>query len=158
MKREPHHKDETKMEQLVVFQLQEQDYAVNIFSVQEIIHVGYITRVPRTPSYIKGIINLRGKIIPVIDLNKRFHFGREMASTGEERIIVVEVQGAVMGIMVDAVTQVLNVPQSQVAFPPAISEGKVAGLLKAVVPLDDRIIMVLDLEKVFSTLEKDHIA
>lgn len=155
MKKEAAPQEKVLTEQLVVFSLGEQYYGVSIFSVQEIIRIDHLTPVPRTPSFVQGIINLRGKIIPVIDLKKRFNCSREMAATGEERIIVIEAQGTVMGMMVDQVTEVISVPRSQLGVPLQIGEGKVAGLLKAVIPRGDGMIMLLDMEKVFCSLQKE---
>ncbi len=152
---------EEKMAELVVFRLKKEKYAVNMLSVQEIIPVGYLTCVPRTPAFIKGIINLEGKIIPVIDLKKRFFFSREGILTGDERIIVVENKGAVMGIIVDGVTRVLRLPAAQIKppEPPFLTdEGICAGLIYRAGPLHDRIIRLLDLDSIFGAIRKDHIA
>ena len=105
------------MEQLVVFRLGNEEFCVQILQVQEIILLSPITRVPKTPAFVEGVINLRGEIIPVVDLRKRF--GLEVGELGEDaRIVVVEVEGNLVGMIVDEVTQTLSIPASQLQPPP----------------------------------------
>ena len=95
--------------QLVVFDLNEEAYGVDISQVREIIRMQEITRVPRAPEFIEGVINLRGKVIPVVDLRARFSMpGTER--TDEHRIVVVDVDGQDIGMVVDAVTEVSRIP------------------------------------------------
>ena len=103
--------------QLVSFRLAEEEYGIEITKVQEIILLGEITRVPRTPDYIKGLINLRSEVIPVVDFRRRFGLPAQ-EPTDETRIMVVNVRGKTLGMIVDAVSEVLRVPQAQIVPPP----------------------------------------
>ena len=98
---------ETDELQLVIFDLAAETYGVDIGSVREIIRMQETTKVPRTPDFVEGVINLRGKVIPVIDLRKRFGFKRAEA-TKDTRIVVVDIDGNDIGVVVDAVTEVLR--------------------------------------------------
>ena len=95
-------------EQLVNFSLGSEEFGVDIMRVQEIIRIPPITRVPKAPDYVEGVINLRGNVIPVISLRTRFGMGR-VEETDLSRIIVLQVQTKVFGIRVDAVTEVLRI-------------------------------------------------
>lgn len=134
-------------EQLVVFQLSEQIYGIDIASVYEIIRMEKITRVPRTPDFVEGVINLRGKIIPVIDLCKRFNliFSER---TNTSRIIIVDVGGSTIGMIVDAVSEVLRVRSDSIEPPPPIVHGIDAAYLRGIAIMDNRLIILLNLEKI----------
>ena len=104
--------------QLVTFSIGEEDFGVDILKVQEIIRMMDITKVPRAPEFVEGVINLRGKVIPIIDLRRRF--GRTPKPHDKDtRIIVIEMSGIIVGFVVDAVSEVLRIPKSTVeAAPP----------------------------------------
>ncbi|OPY58800.1 MAG: Chemotaxis protein CheW [Pelotomaculum sp. PtaU1.Bin035] len=134
-------------DQMVVFQLTEQTYGIDIASVYEIIRMEAITRVPRTPGFVEGVINLRGKIIPVIDLCKRFNL-QLTERTGSSRIIIVNVAGNTIGMIVDAVSEVLRVPLDSIEPPPPMIHGIDAAYLKGIAILDSRLVILLNLEKI----------
>ena len=140
--------------QLVGFRLAEEEYAVEITKVQEIILPGEITRVPRTPDYIKGLVNLRSEVIPVVDLRCRFGLPAQ-EPTEETRIMVINVHGKTMGMIVDAVTEVLRVPQGQVISPPPAVVTSDREYLTGLVHLDDRLLILLDIEQVLGDVEED---
>jgi len=105
--------------QLVVFSLGQESYGVDIYRVREIIRVPAITRVPRAPEYVEGVINLRGGVIPVIDLRKRF--GMEKGEvTDERRIVVAELGSQTVGVIVDGVSEVLEVNEADIAPPSGV--------------------------------------
>ncbi|WP_165225242.1 chemotaxis protein CheW [Aquisphaera insulae] len=138
--------------QLVGFRLDEEDYAIAITKIQEIILMKPITRLPQVPDFIEGLINLRGSVIPIVNLRKRFGLpAREIDD--ETRTIVVNVQDKTVGVVVDAVTQVMRINRDQVQPPPlgvlAVSHRYLAGLAK----LDDRLLIILDIEKLFEADE-----
>ncbi len=143
--------------QLVVFTLRSGDniceYGVPITQVQEINRLTKPTKLPQVPDFVEGIINLRGKIIPVIDLKKRFAMsGAEQ--TDDSRIIVVEVGGQTVGIVVDEVTEVLRLPVASIEPPPAIIGGITAEYLTGVGKLDNRLLIMLDMTKILTETEK----
>ncbi|MGI6711734.1 MAG: chemotaxis protein CheW [Bacillota bacterium] len=150
--------EEVLIEQLVVFKLDEQNFAFNIASVHEIIRMEYITSVPRTPPFLKGVINLRGRIVPVIDLKKRFSLDRETEVTGETRIVIVDAEKDIVGVIVDAVTEVLSLSRSDIEPTPPAVEDVDAAFIRGVGKVDERLIMLLDEKNVFGVLEKSNIA
>lgn len=134
--------------QMVVFRLADEEYAVPITQVQEINRMTEVTRVPRTPEYVEGIINLRGRVIPVIDLKKRFGLAsRERGA--ETRIVVVEVRGETVGMVVDAVTEVLHLDGSDIEPPPPAATSVDAAYIQGVGKVEDRLLILLDLDEVF---------
>jgi purine-binding chemotaxis protein CheW len=139
--------------QLVSFLIGEEEYGVDILLVQEIIRMMEITKVPNAPDFVDGVVNLRGRIIPVIDLRTKLGMPRKEHDKNT-RIIVVEVAGKTVGFIVDAVTEVLRIPASITEPPPEIVAGVNAEFIKAVGKLDDRLLILIDLEKILSTQEK----
>lgn len=143
--------------QLVVFILKQADqtceYGVPITKVQEIISMATPTKMPQTPDFVEGIINLRGKIIPIIDLKKRFEMGKSDL-TGDTRSVIVEVEGQTIGIIVDEVTEVLRLQGENIEPPPAVIGGITAQYLTGVGKIDDRLLILLDMDKILSEDEK----
>ena len=131
----------------VTFFLEEEEYALPISQVQEIKRVGDITRVPNAPEHVRGVMNLRGRIVPVIELKKRLSLGEAMIDQ-ESRIVVVEQGRKVLGLMVDRVAQVLNMSTGQIEDAPEevvlIQENYIRGVGK----MDERMIILLDLEQI----------
>ncbi len=147
---------ETAEVQLVVFRLGAEEYGVPITQVQEINHLSTPTRIPRSPAFVEGVINLRGKVIPVIDLKKRFELERT-EYTEDARIVVVEISGHTVGVIVDEVSEVLRLPTSSIDPPPAIIAGITAEYLRGVGKLQDRLLILLDLEKILTEREKSEL-
>lgn len=137
--------------QLVSFRLAQEEYGVEITKVQEIILMGEITRVPQTPDYIKGLINLRSTVIPIVDLRLRFGLAQEAASD-ETRIMVVNVAGKTIGIIVDAVSEVLRISKEQIAPPPTVA-GLGREYLTGLVKLENRLLILLDIDKILGSEE-----
>lgn len=140
---------ENELLQLVSFVVGDEEFAVPILSVQEINRMMQITRVPQSPPFVEGVINLRGKIIPVIDLRKRFGMGG-LENTADARIIVVEVQNRVIGFTVDRVNEVLRLSSDIVDPPPSMVCGIDSDYVQGVGKLDDRLLILLSLERLFS--------
>ena len=143
--------------QLVVFMLKQGDmvceYGVPITQVQEIITMTRPTQLPQAPDFVEGIINLRGRIIPIIDLKKRFQMGNSDI-TGDTRSVVVEVEGQTMGIIVDEVSEVLRLANSDIEPPPAIIGGITAEYLTGVGKIEGRLLILLDMNKILTDKEK----
>ncbi len=138
--------------QLVVFTLATEEYALPITRVQEINRIVAITKLPQTPDFMEGIINLRGRLIPVIDLRKRFSLA--IADyTDDSRIIVVEIGNQTVGIIVDAVTEVVRL-QSDSIEPPPMAFAIDAQYIQGVGKLDNRLLILLDLDRTLSTNEE----
>lgn len=139
--------------QLVSFRLAQEEYAITITKVQEIILMGEITRVPQTPVYIKGLINLRNTVIPIVDLRLRFGL-EERPGDDETRIMVMNVSGKTIGIIVDAVSEVLRIAQQQISAPPPTVAGLGREYLTGLVKLDKRLLILLDIDKIL-TVEQE---
>ncbi len=133
--------------QLVVFDLNSEAYGVDISAVREIIRMQEITRVPRAPEFVEGVINLRGKVIPVVDLRARFHMAKADHNT-DNRIVVVDVSGQDIGMVVDAVTEVSRVPSSSIEPPSSVITTNDSGYMTGIVKADDKLIILLDISKV----------
>ena len=132
--------------QVVLCELAGELYGVDIARVEEIIRLPEITRVPRAPHSVEGVINLRGTVIPVVDL--RQVLGLPMSEpTKSSRVVVVEVSQHTIGMIVDAVTEVLRVPESAVEPPSAIVTDLDTTDLRGIAKLDGRLVMLLDLDR-----------
>jgi purine-binding chemotaxis protein CheW len=140
--------------QLVTFGVGNEEFAIPILSVQEINRMMQITRVPHAPEFVEGVINLRGKIIPVVDLRKRFGLS-EIENASDTRIVVVEVASRVIGFTVDRVSEVLRVPTSIVEPAPAMVAGIDADYVEGVGKLEDRLLILLSLGRLFNVEELD---
>ena len=139
--------------QLVVFQLGAELYGVDIARVHEIIRLQTITRVPRAPSFVEGVINLRGKVIPVVDLRRRF--GLPTAEhTRATRIVVVEIGDQVVGIIVDSVSEVLRVSTATIEPPSPVVAGIDSEYLHGIAKLPERLVILLDLDRVLAREER----
>jgi purine-binding chemotaxis protein CheW len=141
-----------EMFQLVSFTLGREEFGVDILRVQEINRMVTVTSVPNSPSFVDGVINLRGKVIPIIDLRTRFGMPRKEHDKNT-RIVVIELKNNIVGFVVDAVSEVLRIPRSVTEPPPAVVAGIHADYITAVGKLEDRLLILLDLEKVFSVEE-----
>ncbi len=139
--------------QLVSFIIGNEEFAVDILFVHEINRMLQITKVPNSPDFVEGVINLRGRVIPVIDLRCKLGMERK-AYDKNTRIIVVEVEGKMVGFIVDAVNEVLRIQKSITEAPPELVTGINSEYIKAVGKLEDRLLILLDLEKVISNEQK----
>lgn len=143
--------------QLVTFEVAGEEFAVDILSVHEINRMMELTRVPQSPPEVEGVINLRGRIIPVLDLRKRF--GMPGGNRDEHnRIIVVEVLGRVLGFIVDRVHEVLRIDSSIVEPAPAMVCSIDSDFISGVGKLQDRLIILLDLARLFQNQTTEKIA
>lgn len=132
-------------QQLVTFGLGTEEFGVDIMCVQEIIRIPPITRVPKAPSYVEGVINLRGNVIPVISLRTRFSMDR-VEETDLSRIIVLQVQNKVFGIRVDAVTEVLRLDTEAIEPPPPVALGMDSRFILGVGKIQERLLILLNLD------------
>jgi purine-binding chemotaxis protein CheW len=133
--------------QIVGFRVGRETFGVDIALVHEIVRVPEITAVPDAPDFIEGVINLRGKIISLVDLRKRFR-EKEVARTRKNRVIVVEFEQKFVGLIVDAASEVLRVPASEIEPPPAVFEHGELNYVTGVAKANGRLIILVDLAKV----------
>ena len=150
--KEMHRVESAGSMQLVSFRLLQEEYGIEITKVQEIILMGEITRIPQTSDYIKGLINLRSTVIPVVDLRLRFGLPPQ-AATDETRIMVVNMAGKTVGIIVDAVSEVLRISRDQISPPPPTVAGLGRDYLHGLVNLENRLLILLDIDKILSEEE-----
>jgi purine-binding chemotaxis protein CheW len=148
--------DSTELLQLVSFIIGNEEFAVDILYVQEINRMIQITKVPNAPDFVDGVINLRGRVIPVIDLRCKLGMTKKEQDKNT-RIIVVEVGGKTVGFIVDAVNEVLRIPKNITEPPPELVSGVNAEFIKAVGKLEDRLLILLDLEKILSASQKEQL-
>ena len=142
--------------QLVVFELANELYGIDIAVVESIIKMQEITHLPQTPAYIKGVTNLRGTVLPVIDL--RIRFGLEtQKDTKQTRVIIVTMGTVKVGLMVDGVSEVLRISDESVEPLPAMVNSVNSDFLKGIVRLEDRLIILLEVEKVLDVEEQNSI-
>jgi len=147
-------KQDAELIQLVTFSIGEEEFGVDILKVQEIIRIMEITKVPKAPQFVEGVINLRGNVIPVIDLRKRFGLEtREHDS--QTRIIVIEINKMIVGFVVDSVSEVLRIPQNTVEPPPPVVSGLESEYISGVGKLEDRLLIMLDLDRLLSSEEQE---
>jgi len=138
---------ETDQMKFVTFFLDGEEYALPISKVQEIKRVGEITRVPNSPSHVRGVMNLRGRIVPVIELKKKLRLS-ETTIDKDSRIVVVEQGPKVLGLMVDQVAQVLNIASEQIDNAPEEVMQSQETFIKGIGKINGRMIIILELEKV----------
>jgi len=138
--------------QLVSFKIGSEEFGVDILKVQEINRMVEITKVPQAPHYVEGVINLRGKVIPIVDLRKRFNLELKEYDKNT-RIVVVDIGGNIMGLVVDSVSEVLRLPSSTIEPAPEIVTGINSEYIKGVAKLEDRLLIFLDLSKVIDMNE-----
>ncbi len=143
--------------QLVSFKIGSEEFGVDILKVQEINRMVEITKVPQAPHYVEGVINLRGKVIPIVDLRKRFSL-EVKEHDKNTRIVVVDIGGNIMGMVVDSVSEVLRLPSNTIEPPPEIVTGINSEYIKGVAKLEDRLLIFLDLSKVIDVNELAGIA
>lgn len=138
--------------QLVVFRLHNEEFGVEITDVREIVKPRHITRLPHVDDYIKGVTNLRGEVIPVICLRKRFGIASQ-EDTQDTRIIMLEVNNSMVGFIVDAVTETLRLPESAIEPPPSNIAGLRADYLAGVGKLENRLLILLEVDKILTSEE-----
>ncbi|WNB90381.1 chemotaxis protein CheW [Bacillus sp. NEB1478] len=139
---------------VIVFQLKDEEYAVPVQDVKSIERMQHITRIPRTAPFIKGVINLRGIVTPIIDLRSRFEL-EEMEYTDSTRIIIVSVGTMEAGLIVDAANDVLDLNAETIEAPPEVVGGVDAEYIKSVAKVDKRLLVLVDLYKVLNPEKLD---
>ena len=138
--------------QVACFKLMDDLYAVDIMRINEIIRPQKLTALPKAPSFIEGVINLRGTVIPVVDLRKRFDMPPR-PSSASTRLLIIRVAGQALGLVVDDVTEVITVPVKDIKPPPTVADGMAVYYLLGVCLAGDVLVMLLDIDKLLTTNE-----
>ena len=139
--------------QLVTFSVGGEEFGLDVFQVHEILRWQEPTAVPRAPAFVEGVLDVRGTLVPVIDLRRRFELA-EVRHDDDTRIVLVDFQGERLGLVVDAVTEVLRAPETAVSPPPAFFRGLAAEFLRGIVRLNDRLVVLVDLDRILSSQER----
>lgn len=138
---------------LTIFTIGEEEYAIDIMRVVEILKPHKVTRLPKTPDFVEGVINLRGKVIPIIDLRKRFGI-KSSLNPKKERILLTRVGEEVVGLVVDGVKEVRSISKGDIESPPTMVKGIQTEYLEGVGKAGEGLIIILNLDKILSTEEK----
>jgi purine-binding chemotaxis protein CheW len=145
--------ESTELLQLVSFKIANEEFGIDILNVQEINKMTQVTKVPNSPEFVEGVINLRGRVIPVVNLRVKMDLpNREYDK--DTRIIVVDLTGKTVGFLVDSVSEVLRIPRNIMEPPPSIVAGINSNYITAVGKLEDRLLILLDLDKILHQEEK----
>jgi len=142
--------------QLVSFMLADEEYGVEVLKVREIIRMPTITKMPNTPQYVEGIINLRDRVIPIISMRKRFGL-MENENNQHTRIIIMDVAGNLTGFIVDSVSEVIRIRSSEIQPPPSmvLSGGIGQEFITGVFNHADRLLIIMDVDRMFSDDERE---
>jgi purine-binding chemotaxis protein CheW len=145
--------EESMEQQIVVFELANEHYGLDISTVEGIIKMQSITKMPQAPNYVEGITNLRGSVVPVMDLRRRFGLATQ-ERTKDTRIVVVYINSVKVGMIVDGVSQVLRIQDDTIEPPPPMVTTINSAFIKGIAKLDNQLVILLDLTKVLSIEEK----
>lgn len=147
-----------EQQQYLTFSLNDEMFAIGILAIREIIEYGHITEVPMVPPFIRGVINLRGAVVPVIDLSARF--GRRSGEiTKRTCIVIIEIDGSAgshhhqMGVVVDAVSEVLEIPSGEIEPPPAFGSNIRTDFISGMGKVGGRFVVILDVDRILSLEE-----
>lgn len=143
--------------QFVIYQLAGEQFGVDIAAVESIIKMQEIAAVPQAPEFVEGVTNLRGEVLPVIDLRKRFEIPAA-ENTDDARIVVVEIDGQHVGMIVDAVTEVLTLEDDSIEAPSALVIGSTVDFITGIAKVEDQLVTIIDLSKVLLTDEAIELA
>ncbi|HLF86088.1 MAG TPA: chemotaxis protein CheW [Nitrospiria bacterium] len=147
-------KEKQYKRQLVNFRINNKDYALDIIKIIEIISFKDVTPIPKLPTFIEGVVELRGLVIPVIDLKKRL--GLTLAAGGRpNHILIVKIHGTMIGIIVDEVREVIGVEEGSIQSPPEILKDKESEYLMGICKFREKLVLVLDIESLFTHDEKN---
>jgi purine-binding chemotaxis protein CheW len=147
-------REQGQLIQLVRFILHNEEYGVEVLSVREIIRLPEITKMPNTPCYVEGIINLRGKVIPIVSMRKRFGLP-EREYNSHTRIMVMDIDGGQIGFIVDSVSEVIRMHASEIQPPPAmVAGGTDRGFITGVFSHAEQLLIVMDVDQMFMSSEQ----
>ena len=141
--------EDTQKDKFLTFTVGKEDYGLKIYHVTEIIGIQKITEVPDMPDYVKGVINLRGKVIPIMDVRKRFKFD-EREYDDRTCIVVVSIKDTALGLVVDTVKEVSDIPETDIQPPPDIAEGNRQFFIRGLGKVEEKVKILLDAEKLLT--------
>lgn len=139
--------------QLVTFRVGSEEFGLDVFQVHEILRFQAPTPMPRAPAFVEGVLDVRGTLVPIVDLRRRFETPAGGADD-DTRIVVVDHGGERLGLVVDSVTEVLRAPETAISPPPSYIRGLAAEFVRGIVRLGDRLVILMELEKILSSEER----
>ena len=139
--------------QLVTFKVGGEEFGLDVFQVHEILRFTEPTPMPKAPAFVEGVLDVRGTLVPVVDLRKRFEV-HELRYDDDTRIVLVDFQGERLGLVVDEVSEVMRVPETAVSPPPQYVKGLAAEFIRGIVRMENRLVVLLDLERILSSQER----
>jgi purine-binding chemotaxis protein CheW len=146
------HANMNEVRQLINFAIADEEYGFELQHVKEVIRMREVTWLPEAPSCVRGIVNLRGQVIPIIELREKFGL-QHLEATADTRVIVVEEEGSAVGMMVDSASQVVRMPENQIEAPPAVLSKVSQNYITAVGKQGDRLITLLDVKLLLKAVE-----
>ncbi|MFW5998150.1 MAG: chemotaxis protein CheW [Bacillota bacterium] len=144
---------EKKIEQYVIFLLNDKEFGVNIHQTREILSSSDLTFIPNAPNYVSGVINLRGEIVPVVNLKNRLQLEETDQDIDEEKIIIVAADDTLVGMKVDNVEEIIRLEEDNIEKPPKISQKFDKDYVSGVGKLNDKLLILLDLNKILTQKE-----
>ncbi len=142
-----------ELDEMISFSIDEEEYGVSIQTVKEVIRIKEISRLPKTPSFVRGVINLRGDVIPIIDLRDKFGL-EQREYTRMTRVIVAELDGRPVGMAVDSASQVIRISSSDIVPPPQLVGGLSGEYLRGIGKLGEKLIILLNIDRILTAEEK----
>ena len=142
-----------ELDEVISFSIEEEDYGVNIQTVKEVIRIKEISRLPKTPSFVKGVINLRGDVIPTIDLRDKFGL-EQREYTETTRVIVAELGGRPVGMAVDSASQVIRISSGDIEPPPPLVGGLSGEYLRGIGKLGEKLVILINIDRILTAEEK----
>ena len=139
--------------QLVTFRVGGEEFGLDVFSVHEILSYQQPTAMPRAPEFVEGVLDVRGTLVPIVDLRRRFETPRVVYDQ-DTRIVLVDFGGERLGLVVDSVTEVLRAPETAVSPPPAYIRGLAAEFVRGIVRVGERLVVLVDLDRILSSEER----
>jgi len=143
-----------ELRQFISFSVGDEEYGLELLRVKEVIRVREITWLPRAPAFVKGIINLRGDVIPIVDLREKFGL-EAVGETAQTRVIVVEMGGQLVGMVVDSASQVVRIPAAQIDPPPPVLGGFSQEFITGVGKLEDKLVVLLNVDSLLTSEERN---
>lgn len=139
--------------QLVTFRVGGEEFGLDVFAVHEILRYQAPTPMPRAPEFVEGVLDVRGTLVPIVDLRRRFETP-EVAYDEDTRIVLVDFNDERLGLVVDSVTEVLRAPETAVSPPPAYIRGLAAEFVRGIVRVGERLVVLMDLDRILSSDER----
>ena len=141
----------------ITFQLNKQNFAINVMKTKEVITIDEVINFPDSPNYVKGIINLRGNIVPIVNLGEKFRFETyfKLEDSKEQKVVIISINGKEVGLLVENVKQLITIEEEKISNTPEIAENIRKKHIKGIGKLKDKLLIIIDTNKIFSSKELD---